>query len=96
MPTVKLQLAPLRCLFDWLVTGQVVPTNRAASVRGPRHIAHSGKSAILDPAEARRLLDGIDDSMQVGLRDRALISLMVYKFAGIGAAVGMKVEDVST
>ena len=37
-PTVKQQLAAIRHLFDWLVTGQVVPTNPAASVRGPSHV----------------------------------------------------------
>src|SRR5476649_322465 len=36
-PTVKAQLAALRHLFDWLVTGQVIPTNPASSVRGPSH-----------------------------------------------------------
>jgi integrase len=29
----------------------------------------------------------------VGLRDRALIGLMVFTFARVGAAIGMKVED---
>ena len=33
-PTVKQQLAAIRHLFDWLVMGQVVPLNPAASVRG--------------------------------------------------------------
>jgi len=95
-PTVKQQLAGVRHLFDWLVIGQVVPVNPAASVRGPRHVVRSGKTAVLEPAEARALLDSIDTSTQAGLRDRALISLMVYSFARIGAAVGMKVEDVFT
>ena len=35
-PTVKQHLAALRMLFDWLVLGQVIPTNPASSVRGPR------------------------------------------------------------
>jgi site-specific recombinase XerD len=95
-PTVKQQLAALRHLFDWLVTGQVVPVNPAASVRGPRHVVRTGKTLVLDPAEARRLLDDIDVSTPIGLRDRALISTMVYTFARIGATVGMKVEDVYT
>jgi site-specific recombinase XerC len=34
-PSVKQRLAALRHLFDWLVTGQVVPVNPAGSVRGP-------------------------------------------------------------
>jgi hypothetical protein len=32
-PTAKLRLAVLRHLFNWLVTGQVIPTNRCAGRR---------------------------------------------------------------
>jgi site-specific recombinase XerD len=95
-PSVKQHLAAIRHLFDWLVTGQVVPTNPAASVRGPSHVSRSGKTPVLEPAEARALLDAIDITTPAGLRDRALIGLMVYSFARIGAALGMKVEDVFT
>jgi len=95
-PSVKQQLAAIRHLFDWLVTGQVVPTNPAASVRGPSHVVRQGKTPVLDAAEARALLDGIDVATPVGLRDRALIALMVFSFARIGAALAMRVEDVFT
>lgn len=93
-PTVKQRLAALKHLFDWLVTGQVIPTNPAASVRGPRHTARQGKTPVLDAMEARQLLDSIDISTPAGLRDRALIGLMVFSFARIGAALAMKVEDL--
>jgi site-specific recombinase XerD len=93
-PTVKQRLAAIRHLFDWLVTGQVIPVNPAASVRGPSHSVKRGKTPVLDPAEARTLLDSIDITKPAGLRDRALIGLMVYSFARIGAALSMKVEDV--
>jgi len=95
-PSVKQNLAAIRHLFDWLVTGQVVPVNPAASVRGPRHVVRSGKTPVLEPTEARALLDSIDATTPAGLRDRALIALMVYSFARIGAALAMKVEDVYT
>jgi site-specific recombinase XerC len=95
-PSVKQRLAAIRHLFDWLVTGQVVPINPAGSVRGPRHVVTCGQTPVLDPAEARALLDSIDTGKVVGLRDRALIGLMVYSFARIGAALGMAVEDVYT
>jgi len=95
-PSVKQQLAAVRHLFDWLVTGQVVPVNPAGSVRGPSHIVKSGKTPVLDPAEARVLLDSIDVTTPAGLRDRALIGLMVYSFARVGAAIGMTVADVYT
>jgi site-specific recombinase XerD len=36
-PSVKQQLAAVRMLFDWLITGQIVPANPASAVRGPKH-----------------------------------------------------------
>lgn len=96
VPSVKQRLAALRHLFDWLVVGQVVPYNPAASVRGPSHTSRTGKTPVLDPSEARQLLDSIDISTPAGLRDRALIGLMVFSFARIGAALAMKVDDVYT
>ena len=65
-------------------------------MRGPLHIVRRGKTPVLDPAEARQLIDAIDATTIIGLRDRALIGLMVYSFARIGAAIGMRVEDVYT
>jgi integrase/recombinase XerD len=92
-PSVKQHLAAIRMLFDWLVTGQIVATNPAHSVRGPKHVVKTGKTTVLDAEQARRLLDSIDTSTVVGLRDRALISVMTFAFARIGAVVAMRVED---
>ena len=92
-PTVKLRLAALRMLFDWMVVGQVIPTNPAHAVRGPKHSQRRGKTPVLQADEARTLIDAIDATSLPGLRDRALIGLMVYTFARVGAAISMKVED---
>lgn len=92
--TAKQRLAAVRALFDWLVVGQVVAVNSAASIRGPRHVVRVGKTPVLDPAEARALLDSIDGRTVIGLRDHALIGLMVYSFARVGAALAMRGEDV--
>ena len=57
-PDVKQQLAAVRMLFDWLITGQVVPMNPAAAVRGPKHVVKTGKTPVLDAqgvAQAHRL-----------------------------------------
>jgi integrase/recombinase XerD len=91
--TVKQHLAAIRMLFDWLVTGQVVPFNPAASVRGPRYSIRKGKTPVLSAQETRKLLDSIDTSHVIGLRDRALIGTMVYSFARVSAVVNMKVRD---
>jgi site-specific recombinase XerD len=107
-PSIKQHLAALRMLFDYLVIGQVVPHNPAASVRGPKYVVKKGKTPVLTPEEARRLFDSIDKvEYEVGhmvpkapeqlsladLRDRALIAVMVYSFARIGAVLGMNVAD---
>jgi integrase len=92
-PTIKQHLAAVRMLFDWLVTGQIVPHNPATSVRGPKHVVKRGKTPVLTADEARKLLDSIDRSTLIGLRDRALIGLMVFSFARVSAAVAMRVED---
>ena len=93
-PTVKLRLAAIRNLFDWLVVGQVVPFNPASSVRGPAHSARTGRTPVLEAEEARALIDAIDIGTEAGLRDRALIGLMIYSFARVGAALAMKREDL--
>ena len=80
-------------LFDWLVTGQVVATNPAHAVRGPKHVVKTGKTTVLTGEQARELLDSIDVTTLVGLRDRALIAVMTFAFARIGAVVSMRVED---
>ena len=92
-PSVKQHLAAIRMLFDYLVTGQVIPFNPAASVRGPKYSIKRGKTPVLRPEEARALLDSINTSSIAGLRDRALIGVMVYSFARVSAVVGMRVED---
>ena len=92
-PTVKQHLAAIRHLFDHLVVGQVVPTNPAAAVRGPTHVVRTGKTPVLQPQEARLLLASIDGPDLAGLRDRALLAVMVYSFARVSAVVRMDVED---
>jgi len=107
-PSVKQHLAAIKMLFDWLITGQVIPANPAASVRGPKHVVKKGKTPVLSAQDARKLLDSIpaklgpepEDGEEdkrppdlIGLRDRALIAVMAFSFARIGAVLGMRVED---
>ncbi|HUY14524.1 MAG TPA: tyrosine-type recombinase/integrase [Terriglobia bacterium] len=93
VPTAKLHLAAIRALFDWLVTGQIVPANPAQAVRGPRLFTRNGQTPILGSAELRVLLDGINTATPIGLRDRALIGLMLFTFARVSAAVNLELAD---
>jgi site-specific recombinase XerD len=93
-PGVKQQLAAVRMLFDWLITGQVVPVNPASAVRGPKHVVKTGKTPVLDAADWRTLFNTIPTDAVRDLRDRALIATLTYSFARINAALKMKVEDL--
>jgi site-specific recombinase XerD len=93
-PSVKQELAAIRMLFDWLVVGQVMPTNPASSVRGPTHVVKTGKTPVLVGGEWRRLIDAIPSDPVRDLRDRALIATLTYSFARITAALKMRVEDL--
>ena len=92
-PTVKQHLAAIRMLCDWLVVSQVLPVNPAAAVRGPKHVVTKGATPVLSPAEARKLLEAIDTGALAGLRDRALLSVMLYSFARVSAVLGMRRQD---
>ena len=74
-------------------TGQIIAVNPAHAVRGPKHVVKKGRTPVLEGDEARALLYGIDTSSLTGLRDRALISVMLYTFARIGAVLQMNVRD---
>jgi site-specific recombinase XerD len=92
-PSIRQHLAALRMLFDWLVVGHVLDVNPAHAVRGPKYSQKKGKTPVLDREEARALIAAIDTGSLTGLRDRALIGVMVYTFARIGAVLQMNVAD---
>jgi site-specific recombinase XerD len=81
-------------LFDWLITGQIVPMNPASAVRGPKHVVKTGSTPVLEGAEWRKLLGSVPTVTLRDLRDRALIATLTHSFARIGAALTMKVEDL--
>ena len=93
VPTVKQHLAAIRMLGDWLVVSQILPVNPAAAVRGPKHVVTKGATPAVSRAEARRLLDAIDTGTLAGLRDRALVSVMLYSFARVSAVIAMRRQD---
>ena len=93
-PTVKQHLAALRMLFDWLVVGHV---HRRATRRmrcAGRNIRRRKARRRCSTARKRgRCIAAIDTSSLTGLRDRALIGVMIYTFARVGAVLQMNVGD---
>jgi len=93
LPTKKQHLAALRHFFDQMVTRHAVILNPAASVRGERYQVVEGKTPEISVDQARRLLRSIGTADVVGLRDRAIVGILVYTAARVGAVAKLRVRD---
>lgn len=92
-PTRKLHLAGIRKFFDKLVERHAIGLNPALSVRGPKHSMTEGKTPALTVKQARELLAGIDTRDVLGLRDRAIIAVMIYTAVRAGAVAKLRRRD---
>ena len=92
--TRNLALAALRHFFDALVTRHAVALNPFASVRGRKHAVVDGKTPELAPGQARALLRSLDLSHVVGLRDRAVLGVLAYTGARVGALARLRRGDL--
>jgi integrase/recombinase XerD len=72
----------------------VVEHNPALSLKAPRQKLGKGKTPILTAGEPGDLLRSIETATFVGLRDRALIGVIVFTFARVSAACGLNVADI--
>jgi site-specific recombinase XerD len=93
IPTRKLHLAALRRFFDELVLRHVLILNPALSVRGERYQVMEGRTPEMLVEQARRLLQSLDLSHVVGLRDRAVIGILIYTAARVGAVAQLRRSD---
>lgn len=91
--SVKQHLAALKVLGNYLVIKQVLPSSPAAAVRGPKHVVTVGKTPAFENKDARHLFASIDTAKPAGLRDRALLGVMVYSFGRISAVLALDVSD---
>jgi integrase/recombinase XerD len=64
--------------------------NPASSVRGDRYQVVEGKTPEITVADARKLLNSFDVSHVVGLRDRAIVPILIYTAARAGAVAKLK------
>jgi len=87
-------LAALRHFFDALVQRHAVPLNSFASVRGVKYSVTEGKTAEISIAQARTLFASVDVSDVVGLRDRAVLGVLAYTGARVGAVAKLRLVDL--
>jgi integrase/recombinase XerD len=91
--SLKQQRAALNQWMDYLVINHVIAANPVSPVKGPRHSQTTGKTPVLEHDQARTLLDSIDGQTLADTRDRALISVMLFAYARVGAVTQMRVRN---
>lgn len=92
-PSKKLHLAALRKFFDVMVVRHAMILNPATSVTGPRYSVNEGKTNEFSMEQVAALLAAVDTSHVVGLRDRAVITTLLYTAARVGAVAKLNLKD---
>ena len=90
----KQALAGIRHFFDCMVTRHAVALNPALSVRGERYSILEGKTPEISVKQARKLLQSISMTDVVGLRDKSIVSVLIYTAARVGAVAKLRVKDL--
>ena len=94
VPTKRVHLAAIRRFFDRLVNRHVCVINPAATVKAERYAVVEGKTPQIGVEQARTLLKSIDVSNPVGLRDRAVLAVLVYTAARVGAVAKLTLKSL--
>ncbi|WP_073168561.1 tyrosine-type recombinase/integrase [Pseudomonas asturiensis] len=77
--TIRRKLAALASLFDHLLENNAVAGgNPVHGVKRPRVESNEGKTPALGDDQAKRLLDAPDTDSLKGLRDRAILAVLLY------------------
>ncbi|MCA9191113.1 MAG: tyrosine-type recombinase/integrase [Planctomycetales bacterium] len=90
----KQVLAAIRHLFDGMVTRHAVALNPALSVRGDRYSVLEGKTPEITVKQARKLLQSIDTTDVIGLRDKSIIAVLIYTAARVGAVSKLRTQNL--
>jgi integrase/recombinase XerD len=94
IPTKKQHLAAIRRFFDRLVVRHVVVLNPAASVRAERYQVVEGKTPEITVTQARKLLSSLAGKDVVSKRDRAIVAVLIYTAARVGAVTRLRLADL--
>jgi integrase/recombinase XerD len=92
-PSKKQHLAALRHFFANQQLHHGIGLNPAASVRGPKFVAHEGQTPAFEPDQVKQLLRSINAPDIVALRDLTLLMVLTYTAARAGAVAKLKFGD---
>lgn len=93
--TVLSSISAIRALFQWMISKDVMTMDPTMTVRIRRIQPLVIKTESLDEDDITKLINSIETTTAIGLRDRALIATIAFTFAPIGNILRLKVEDLS-
>lgn len=94
--TICRRLSALSSLFKHLMERQQVTDNPTDGVKRPAVGGETGVTAAFDEVQARRLLDAPSAETLLGLRDRAILSVLLQAGPRRAEVAKMKVKDFHT
>jgi site-specific recombinase XerD len=92
--TIRRKLSAIASLFDHLCEANAVSYNPADGVRRPSMGSSEGKSPALGDDQAKALLDAPPPTTLKGLRDRAILSALLFHGLRRAELCGLTVGDV--
>lgn len=93
-PTKKLHMSAIRGLFDVLVQRHVLILNPALSVRTERYSVTEGRTPEITIEQVRQLRDSIRLDSVVDHRDLAIINMLTFTAARVGAIAKLRIRDL--
>ena len=94
--TICRRLSALSSLFKHLLEQHQVTHNPTEGVKRPSVSGETGVTAAFDESQARTLLDAPTTETVIGLRDRAILSILLQAGPRRAEVASMKVKDFHT
>ena len=91
--SINNRMSALSSLFNHLCEKQLIATNPIKGLKRPKVDQRKVKTPSLTTEQVRAMLDAPDTSKLIGLRDRAILSTLIYSGCREGALVKLKVSD---
>jgi integrase/recombinase XerD len=94
--SIRRKLSALSSLFDYLCERNVVIDNPVDGVKRPMANGNEGSTPALGDEQARKLLDAPPADTLKGIRDRAILSTLLYHGMRREELCGLRVKDMQS
>lgn len=94
--TIRRKLSAMASLFDHLCETNSVPFNPADGVKRPNQGMNEGKSPALGDEQAKALLEAPSGDTLKGIRDRAILSVLLFHGLRRAELCSLRVGDIES